>query len=231
MFSASTVGTAVGLAILKRSNRRTLAISVLPTGELELVAPAEISLASINEKVRKKKSWIQRQRRAFSEMNAGRSEPRYCSGATHRYLGRQYRLKVRKATELSVKLTGAFFQIRSPDTSEPAIKALMDEWMREKARDQFDKRIQIWVPWCKRRNLPEPRVCLRTMPKRWGSAQHDGRIFLNPTLVAAPTRCIDYVIAHEICHLKYPHHGRRFYQLLDQICLNWPALKQRLESF
>lgn len=230
MYSGSTVATAVGPATLKRSKRRTLAISVLPSGELELVAPVTISLDAINEKVRKKRNWILRQRRAFSEMNADRSKPRYCSGATHRYLGRQYRIKVSRATKSSVKLVGAFFQIRSLDISEPAIKRLLDQWVREKARLQFEKRIQLWVPWCKRRNLPEPRVCLRNMPKRWGSAQRDGRIFLNPSLVAAPSGCIDYVIAHEVCHLKYPDHGREFFQLLDQNCPNWRKAKQRLEQ-
>ena len=68
------------------------------------------------------------------------------------------------------------------------------------------------------------------MPKRWGSSHRDGRIYLNPELVNAPAICIDYVIAHEICHLKHPQHDRAFFKLLDQIVPNWQPIKARLEQ-
>jgi len=68
------------------------------------------------------------------------------------------------------------------------------------------------------------------MPKRWGSAQPDGTICLNPELIRAPSACVDYVITHEICHLRHPDHGPRFRTLLQQLCPDWLNLKQRLES-
>lgn len=68
------------------------------------------------------------------------------------------------------------------------------------------------------------------MPKRWGSAHKDGLIFLNPELVRAPSICIDYVIAHELCHLKHPNHGPQFYDLLDELFPRWREIKARLES-
>jgi predicted metal-dependent hydrolase len=67
------------------------------------------------------------------------------------------------------------------------------------------------------------------MPKRWGSAHPDGRVYLNPDLVKAPPLCIDYVIAHEVCHLKHPQHDRAFFHLLDQVCPDWRRIKTRLE--
>ena len=58
----------------------------------------------------------------------------------------------------------------------------------------------------------------------------DGTICLNPELIQAPSACVDYVIAHEICHLKHPDHGPKFRALLQQLCPDWKRLKDRLES-
>lgn len=54
------------------------------------------------------------------------------------------------------------------------------------------------------------------MPKRWGSTSKNGRIALNPELIRAPSVCVDYVIAHEMCHFKHPHHGAAFYTELEK---------------
>jgi len=67
------------------------------------------------------------------------------------------------------------------------------------------------------------------MAKRWGSALPDGTICLNPALIHASSACIDYVITHEICHLKHPDHGPEFYGLLRQLLPDWKNLKARLE--
>jgi hypothetical protein len=67
------------------------------------------------------------------------------------------------------------------------------------------------------------------MPKRWGSAHRDGTIALNPRLVRAPSACVDYVIAHEICHLKHPGHGREFQALLRLLMPDAAERKRRLE--
>lgn len=139
-------------------------------------------------------------------------------------------LKVKKSSEAGVKLIGACLHVSSPSARPRDIEKLVSRWMREKADEQFARRLAKWEPWCECLGLPEPRLVLRNMPKRWGSAHRDGRIFLNPELVRTPSICIDYVIAHEICHLKHPGHDRAFYAELKTLCPNWRETKQRLES-
>ena len=80
-----TVLTSIGLCSIKRSKRRTLAISVLPDGTVEVVAPADAELAKIQEKIEKRIGWIMRQRRMFAALSSQRPARRYCTGATHRY--------------------------------------------------------------------------------------------------------------------------------------------------
>jgi len=230
MSEVITIPTAAGTARLHRSDRRTLAISVLPNGSLELVAPLGATEAEIAVKVGKRLRWIVRQRTAFAAMNRDRISLRYESGATHRYLGRQYRLKVRKGESLGARLVGGYIQVWTKDGTTAEVEGALNAWLREKAQEQFSVRLAKWSSWCVTRKLPPPRLRLLRMPKRWGSAHRDGRIYLNPDLVKAPSVCIDYVIAHEVCHLKHPHHNRAFFSLLDQFVPGWPKIKSRLES-
>lgn len=224
------ITTTVGRCSLERTKRRTLAISVLPDGTVEAIAPLGATVAEIRQKIEKRAGWIHRQRRHFLNLLAERPERRYCTGATHRYLGRQYRLKVTLADKPVVKLRGAYLHIGSRSVSSRVVAALLSGWMRERAQEQFERRLVRWRTWCVERGLPEPKLRLLAMPKRWGSTQANGRLILNPELVRAPAPCIDYVIMHEICHIKHPRHDRGFYADLEKLCPKWRALKQRLET-
>lgn len=231
MSEFETLDTPVGPARLKRTNRKTLAISVLPDGSLELIAPMNARDDMVLAKVAKRKAWIMRQRRQFKTMNATRPALRYVSGATHRYLGKQYRLKVETNAETGVSLRGGFLHVRVGERHEESVEEALQVWYREHAKQQFSQRLAAWDDWCARRRLPKPRLRLRAMAKRWGSALQDGNICLNPELIKTPSACVDYVIAHEVCHLKHPNHGPSFWRLLDQVCPRWRLLKQRLETF
>lgn len=230
MSEAEFIETPAGHAQLKRTNRRTLAISVLPDGSLELVAPARASVEGINAKVDRRLSWIETQRRRFAEMNANRALPRFVNGATHRYLGRQYRLKIARGPTERVAMLGGFLVITTLRTQEQEIRELLDGWYREKAKTHFIDRVRKWESWCDHRGLAKPKAMLRSMPKRWGSACKNGVILLNPELIKAPSVCIDYVIAHEICHLRHPNHGPSFLRLLSTLQPNWRKVKARLET-
>jgi predicted metal-dependent hydrolase len=227
---ASSIETSLGPALLRRSSRRTLAISVLPDGCLELAAPMAATEREIQKKVEKRRKWILTQRRNFAAMNAHRPQPRYINGATHRYLGRQYRLKITKRQEASVLLKGAYFHVTTTTGTDDEVRKAMEQWFRQKAGEQFSKRIEAWSAWCAKHKLPEPRMRLLKMPKRWGSASPGGRIALNPELIHMPSRCIEYVITHEICHLKHPNHGPAFIRLLVSLLPDWRQRKERLEQ-
>ena len=67
------------------------------------------------------------------------------------------------------------------------------------------------------------------MKKRWGSLSDKGTVTLNTDLVKAPKECIDYVVIHELCHLKYNDHSKDFYTLLDLVTPGWEKIKHKLE--
>ncbi len=229
MSSPESLDTPAGPAKLRRTTRKTLAISVMPDGSLELVAPEGAPLAAILAKIEKRLRWIRTQQSKFETMNTARPVLRYVNGSTHRYLGRQYRLKILRTEETFVSLRGAFFHVGVPEISDEIIKRTLDRWFRNRAREQFSNRLEAWKDWCRHRGLPEPRLGLRKMAKRWGSALPNGTILLNPELIHAPSACVDYVITHEICHLRHPDHSSRFWGLLKQLMPDWETLKARLE--
>lgn len=68
------------------------------------------------------------------------------------------------------------------------------------------------------------------MKKQWGSCSPKGVLSLNPHLVKASLRCIDYVLLHELCHLQVRNHGQKFYDLLSKHLPEWQAAKARLDG-
>jgi predicted metal-dependent hydrolase len=215
---------------LRRSKRKTLGITVQPDASVLVAAPRSADVDQVKAKVRKRAVWIRRQRRFFEQFLPQLPPRRYVSWETHRYLGRQYRLKVMEGTDETVKLKGRFLCVvtrRKGDASHTG--ALLESWFNAHARMAFERSLALCLAelnW----QVKAPRLLLRQMRKRWGSCTKRGDIYLNRELIQAPASCIDYVVTHELCHLVHPHHGREFYALLRNKMPDWEARKSRLES-
>ncbi len=109
------------------------------------------------------------------------------------------------------------------------IKNLMDKWYLEKANTRFNKSLmQCWLKFS-RFDLIKPKLSIKHMKMRWGSLSSNGTVTLNRDLIKAPVECIDYVVMHELCHLKYNDHSPDFYKLLDSVIPDWEKVKHKLE--
>lgn len=215
-----------------RSDRRRLRITVHPDPRLEVVAPNGSATEEVLRRVERRARWIAKQWRSFEAYLPSRPPHRYVSGETHYYLGRQHRLKVVVADRSSVKLLAGRLTVASADETHSAeVQRLLEAWFRQRARAVFERRTMLCIGGCRalRMSTP-PGVSLRRMTKRWGSCSSAGSILLNPDLVRAPTHCIDYVIVHELCHLREHNHGPAFYRLLGACLPDWETRKRRLES-
>ncbi len=217
---------------LSFSPRRRLSITVEPHGAVVVKAPAEAMLKSVFDHVRKKAGWIIRQRDQFAAFGPAMPPKQYVSGETHRYLGRQYRLRVTKGRSPSVKLIGRYFEIITPDKSDTAtVGRQLDAWYRRRATKVFGDHMARCLKCSYFRKLVAPEWSIRQMKRRWGSCTKDGTILLNLLLVQASPRSIEYVVAHELCHLVHHNHDAAFYRLLGRVIPNWMERKARLEQF
>lgn len=213
-------------------NRKTLAIHVHPNGQVIVDAPITASNEAIAEKVKKKARWIFKQKLQFEAYPPALPQRQYISGETHRYLGRQYRLLVTKGSADQVKLVHGRLIVETthPDKREK-VKILLQDWYRLRAKAIFSERYDICVRQVAKLDIQHHQgFQLRFMPKRWGSCTAQGNIILNPELIAAPKDCIDYVITHELCHLKERNHSQAFYKLLAVVMKDWELRRKRLNE-
>lgn len=216
--------------LLSRRLRKTLAITVHPDLRVEVIAPVDAEESEILKRVQTRARWILRQRRQFLSWMPKPVPRRYRPGETHRYLGKQYRLKVIVGNPDRVCLKGGFIEIHQPTGQDAmVVKKLLVAWYRQRAETRFEQEMAKALERLRLHGLVEPKLRLLRMSKRWGSCTAKGEILINPELIKTPGPCIEYVIVHELCHLKHPNHSAAFFRMLDAVLPDWRERKQRLE--
>jgi predicted metal-dependent hydrolase len=216
---------------LERRDRKTLAISVGPDAEVEVVAPVDAPLEKVLEKVRKRGPWIKRQQRFFTQFQPRTPERQYVAGETHLYLGRQYKLKVVPHIQQQVKLyRGRLIVQSTKPKNQELTRMLVEEWYRKRAHAKFRERLIVCQQRFPRPDDFEPAgLVIMQLRQRWGSMTPGGKLILNRVLIRASVDAIDYVITHELCHMRHNHHGGAFFDLLDRVMPDWEKRKLKLE--
>jgi predicted metal-dependent hydrolase len=214
----------------KRAHHR-LSIHVEPSGRVLVNAPCDVEVGHILDGVRRRSRWINHQLESFRALRAQAVSLEYVSGESMLYLGRRYRLKVLREAGCApmARLRGSFIEVTSSEPDPAVVATALRSWYRRRAREVFLQRLPLvaeplrWI-----RELPPTR--LQFMKLQWGSCSPSGRITLNPWLVRAPTQAIDYVLLHEMCHLRHHNHSRAFYATLDRYMPNWRETKKQLDA-
>ncbi len=208
-----------------------ISIKVHPDCSVAVYAPLIASHDEIIGAVRKRAYWIYRQQCYFERRQEYILSQRYVSGENHFYLGHRYRLKVSVDARYipEVKLYRGVLEVRSRIIQPENIKFLLLNWYRARAREVFDRRLDVMITrtqWVQHK----PPIRLLAMSTQWGRCSLRGRLTLNPHLVKAPRECIDYVLLHGLCHITEHHHSERFYRLMTQVMPHWEKVKERLNG-
>ena len=217
---------------LRRSMRKTLAIHVHPDMRIEVIAPATAELEKIEKKVQKRAKWIKKQQLFFEQFYPKTLKRLYVSGESHYYLGRQFRLKITRGLINKVKTSGGFIHVSSHYPNNQKLNTqLIEDWFKARANEKFKERLALCiVKFSNPENFTPHSLVIRQMSNRWGSMTATKRLVLNTKLIHAPIHCIDYVIIHELCHIKHSNHGPDFWKLLDLIMPDWKISKNKLEK-
>lgn len=208
-----------------------LSIHIQPDGALQVEAPPGTPLEEIKAAVNQRARWIHGHMERARRRRAYLLRREYVSGESHYYLGRRYLLKVRasRGAEPSVRLRRGQFQVVAPAREPALVRRLLWNWYRVHAAGLFERRL---ATLCSRLSWVQqpPAWRLLAMKRQWGSCSPRGELRLNPHLVKAPSPCIDYVLLHELCHLKHHDHSAGFYRLLAKEMPGWETEKKRLDD-
>lgn len=208
-----------------------VAIHVMPNGSVVVDAPEGSELHDIQQAVRQRAAWVWRQLQAQRERQHPALPRDGVSGETHFYLGRRYPLKVLETKQAApgTRLWRGRLEVTVPEPGATAVRSLLEAWYRERAMAVFQQvledtatRMRLSPPW--------PRWRLLAMRTQWGSCSPQGALLLNPGLVKTPKACIEYVVAHELCHLTEHNHSDRFYRLLSATLPDWERRKRTLDG-
>ena len=214
---------------LRRSRRRTIGFYVDDTG-LRVTAPRWVTLGEIETALASKERWILRKLVEWRE-HAQRRERlavRWEDGGTVAYLGRDLTMQVHAGAH-AVALDGDTLRVGLPaGAGAERLRDAVQAWLQSRALELFAERLPIYAS---RLGRAPSRWSLSSARTRWGSCAPDGAIRLNWRLVHFPLEIVDYVVVHELAHLKEMNHGPRFWAAVQSVLPGFEAARQRLKDF
>ncbi|MDD2810510.1 MAG: SprT family zinc-dependent metalloprotease [Rhodoferax sp.] len=229
----------------KRASRRSIGFSVSAEG-LAVKAPQWVLLADVDAALQAKAAWIVRKLQETRERHVRLSaqEIVWQDGATLGYLGQPIRLQLDSRQSVgaagaellsaeaaqSVACSGVaqVLRLALPHTATAQqIQDAAQAWLMRQAKAYFEQRLNHFAPLL---GVHWKKLALSNAGKRWGSAKADGSIRLNWRLIHLQPSVIDYVVAHELSHLRVMDHSPRFWDTVRTVVPDYAALRQQLKN-
>lgn len=207
---------------LRRSARAKRTRIVVRADKIEVVAPPNVSEASIQRFVLQQQNWIEQARKRLTA-KAGSvrdlAPSHYVDGALVPYQGRQLPLTIKpgkaKTPKLQLLEDSRFIAYLpasdDPEHSSERIKQLLENWMKQQAKIQALQIIEQHAP---RFDLHPRALRIKTQKSRWGSCGPKNDINLNWLLLLTPPEVMEYVVVHELCHIRHKNHSAAFWALV-----------------
>lgn len=211
------------------SARKTIAIEIHTDLKVIVRAPKKMSHTYIQKHVDNRLHWIQKKLAYFRTQPVSSFARKYIDGEMHLYLGKQYPLKITASHCNTIQLLPDHFEIvcDNPDNPEK-IKKLLNLWYLTRSKVVFETVLIQSFPYFQHLGSTLPKLRVRYMKSQWGSFSHYGVMTLNSDLIRASMPCIEYVVFHELCHIKHKGHGKDFYALLEKVLPDWKQRRQEL---
>ncbi|MFM0552597.1 SprT family zinc-dependent metalloprotease [Paraburkholderia sediminicola] len=216
--------------VLKRSARRSIGFAIDSTG-LTITAPRWVTLTDIETAITEKQRWIFTKLIEWQTRVEQRALPKvdWKDGAEVPYLGHPVRVKLGAPQgTLAFSAEDAALQVPLPLQADPQqIKDRVQGWLQGEAKRLFGERLAIYA---EKLGVNYRAYALSSAATRWGSCSSDGKIRLNWRLIHFPLSIIDYVVAHELAHLREMNHSPRFWQTVESIFPEFREARQTLKS-
>jgi predicted metal-dependent hydrolase len=197
---------------LKKSDRRTTSIYIERDGSVSVLAPKPFDIARIHSLLEKKRSWIYRSLAEWDDLNRTRVTREYVNGESFLYLGRSYRLQIVKNQDVPLKLKNGQFCLDKAAISEAPVH--FRDFYKSKLLPRVSERAAIYSA---RIGQVPVGIKVLELKNRWGSCSSAEVINIHWKCAMLSISVLDYVVAHELAHLKYPNHTPAFWRQLEKI--------------
>lgn len=192
-----------------------------PSGRVRVAAPQHLDNEAVRLALISRLGWIRRKQAEF-EQQERQSQREFVTGESHYFKGRRYRLRVveydgRPTIRL---LNNTTMELRTrPGDNRDNRETVLYQWYRRQLRSQLPP---LLTKWEQKVGVAVEEVRIRKMKTRWGSCNRDTRrIWLNLELAKKPVSCLEYIMVHEMAHLRERTHNERFRTLMDQLLPQW----------
>lgn len=191
---------------------------------LEVVVPENNQLTNIQGFLYQKETWILSKLKLMEENVAQKRAAQEDALFIIRYLGKDYRVVMilDNSSPIRVELKGEKAFLTLPQNREELLRQVIDAWYRWAAKSLFEERVSFWS---ERMNVSYNTIFVKNQKTRWGSCSKQQNISLNLRIIMAPFEVVDYIIIHELAHLKEMNHSKRFWQVVQDFC---PDYKKHL---
>jgi predicted metal-dependent hydrolase len=200
------------IAEVIRTERRKTADIRVEDGAVSVIVPTDLPIERIDSLLKEKRKWI-KEKIVLHRQAQPVSEKQFVSGEAFSYLGRNYRLKVEKGAFQPVRLIAGRLVVTVPEGKDQPhmIRNALVRWYKRQAEQKLVEKVERYAPVV---GVDPTGVGIKSFKSRWGSCTAKGRLEFNWRVMMAPNSIVDYVVIHELCHLKQHDHSAEFWRLV-----------------
>jgi predicted metal-dependent hydrolase len=205
---------------IRRSNRAKYPrIQLSPVEGITLIIPQRFPEKEIPNVFQQNEKWLLKNLRKLEEKRRKIPDRKYVFGEIFPYLGKEYSLYITRNGNryISVMLTDNRLDLALPDAVSPEprlIREVLEKWYRLRARAEIVPRVQRFA---EEMGVSYKRIAIKNQRTIWGSCSQKGNLNFNFRLVMAPEPVLEYIIVHELAHLKEPNHSPRFWDIVGRV--------------
>jgi predicted metal-dependent hydrolase len=213
------------------SRRKTLCISIRHGEGVTVRAPSGISEKEIQRFINEKREWISRHLRA-QELRIKTDKEKYCDGDHFMLGGKTYKIEVVDSESWRINFNGEKVVIGSPEKSNARIlNLILRDFFSRYAESVIKTAFSDILVRLNSHGLKPTGLKIRKMKSKWGSCSTKGSITLNSQLARLEPGFLEYVIIHELCHLRHHNHGKMFYAMLSGLFPEWKETRKELKKY
>ncbi len=215
---------------LIRSDRKTADIVIERSGDVIVRAPNEIDDGKLLQAVADRSLWVHRSLAEWESLNASKRMRPIAQGQGFAYLGRSYRLKFVDNAKTPLVLKNGRWEICErlvEEAGEAGARKAFRDFYIEKGRRVFGERVAHFAP---RVGVSPGEIAVKELGYHWASCGAGGALNFHWKTLMAPQTVIDYILVHELCHLRHRDHSDAFWNEVDKVLPNFRDKKLWLKN-